>query len=107
LQGEKISEVGVMKIRPLYDRVLVRRIEEEAVTKSGIVIPDTAKEKPIQGEILAVGKGKVLQNGKVRPITLKQGDRVLFEKWAGSEFKVEGEERLILREDEILGIVEP
>jgi chaperonin GroES len=96
-----------MKIRPLYDRVLVRRIEEEAVTKSGIVIPDTAKEKPIQGEILAVGKGKVLRNGNVRPITLKQGDRVLFEKWAGSEFKVEGEERLILREDEILGIVEP
>jgi chaperonin GroES len=95
-----------MKIKPLYDRVLVKRIEELNVSKAGIVIPDTAKEKPSQGEVIDMGKGKILDDGTVRPLNVKKGDRVLFEKWAGNDFKIDGEDHLILKEDEILGIVE-
>jgi chaperonin GroES len=94
-----------MKIRPLQDRILVRRIEEEQKTKGGLFIPDTAKEKPIEGEVIAVGTGKVLDSGKVLAPEVKAGDRILFGKYAGTEIKVEGVEHLILREDEILGIV--
>jgi chaperonin GroES len=94
-----------MKIRPLQDRLLVRRVEEETKTKGGLIIPDTAKEKPVEGEVIAVGTGKVLDNGKQLPPEVKVGDRILFGKYAGSEIKVEGVEHLILREDEVLGIV--
>jgi chaperonin GroES len=95
-----------MKIRPLQDRILVRRVQEEEKTKGGIIIPDTAKEKPIEGEIVAVGSGKVLENGKVRALDVKAGDRILFGKYAGNEIQVDGVEHLILREDEILGVVQ-
>ncbi|HNR51201.1 MAG TPA: co-chaperone GroES [Deltaproteobacteria bacterium] len=95
-----------MKIRPLQDRVLVKRIEEEEKTKGGIIIPDTAKEKPQMGEIIAAGKGKKTEEGKVIPLDVKKGDKVLFSKYAGNEVKVEGEELLIMREDDILGIIE-
>ena len=95
-----------MKIRPLHDRVIVKRLEEERKTASGIVIPDTAAEKPDQGEVVAIGKGKILEDGKVRPLDIKAGDRVLFGKYAGTEVKIEGEEHLILREDDILGVIE-
>jgi len=95
-----------MKIRPLQDRVLVKRIEEEEKTKGGIIIPDTAKEKPQMGVIMAAGKGKKTEDGKVVPIDVKQGDKVLFSKYAGTEVKVEGDEMLIMREDDILGVVE-
>jgi chaperonin GroES len=97
---------GKMKIRPLQDRVIVRRLEEEEKTEGGIIIPDTAKEKPMEGRVVAVGKGKVLEGGKVVPLDVKKGDRVLFSKYAGTEVKLEGEEHLIMREDDILGIVE-
>src|ERR1700681_2403376 len=92
--------------RPLHDRVLVRRLEAEEKTKGGIIIPDTAKEKPIEGEVLAVGNGKVLEDGKVRALDIKPGDRVLFGKYSGTEVKLDGEEALILREDDILGVIE-
>ncbi len=95
-----------MKIRPLQDRVLVKRIEEEEKTKGGIIIPDTAKEKPQMGVIMAAGKGKKTEDGKLVPIDVKQGDKVLFSKYAGTEVKVEGDELLIMREDDILGVVE-
>lgn len=95
-----------MKLRPLHDRIIVRRIDEEEKTSSGIIIPDTAKEKPQQGEVVAAGKGKLLDNGDLLPMTLKEGDRVLFAKWGGTDIKIEGEELLILREDDILGIFE-
>ena len=95
-----------MNIRPLQDRILVRRVQEEEKTKGGIIIPDTAKEKPIEGEIVAVGSGKVLENGKVRALDVKAGDRILFGKYAGNEIQVEGVEHLILREDEVLGVLE-
>ncbi len=95
-----------MKLRPLRDRVIVRRLEEEEKTKGGIIIPDTAKEKPQQGEIIAVGNGKVLENGNVVPLTVKEGDKILFSKYAGNEVKVEGEELLIMREDDILAVIE-
>ena len=95
-----------MKLKPLNDRVVVKRLEEETKTAGGIIIPDTAKEKPIQGEVLAVGNGKVMEDGSRRPLDLKAGDRVLFGKYAGTEIKVEGEELLIMREDDILAIVE-
>jgi chaperonin GroES len=97
---------GKMKIRPLQDRIIVKRLEEEAKTEGGIIIPDTAKEKPMEGRVVAVGKGKVLEGGKVLPLDVKAGDRVLFSKYAGTEVKLEGEEHLIMREDDILGIVE-
>ena len=95
-----------MKIKPLRDRVIVRRLAEEEKTKGGIIIPDTAKEKPIEGEVVAVGSGKVLDDGKVVPLEIKKGDRVLFGKYSGTEVKVEGEEYLMMREEDILGIVE-
>ncbi len=95
-----------MKIRPLNDRVLVQRLEEEEKTKGGIIIPDTAKEKPIEGKVIAVGKGKLMENGDIKPLDVKEGDRVLFGKYAGTEIKIEGEEFLIMREDDILGVIE-
>ena len=95
-----------MKIRPLHDRVIVRRLEEERKTAGGIVIPDTAKEKPIQGEGIAAGKGKILENGQVRPLDVKVGDRVLFGKYSGTEVKVGDEELLVMREEDIMGVVE-
>jgi chaperonin GroES len=96
-----------IKIRPLQDRVIVKRLEEEAEkTKGGIIIPDTAKEKPQQGKILAVGKGKVNDDGKVTPLDVKVGDRILFGKYSGSEIKLDGEEHLIMREEDILGVIE-
>jgi chaperonin GroES len=95
-----------MKIRPLQDRILVKRIEEEDKTKGGIIIPDTAKEKPQEGKVIAVGGGKVLEDGKVQPLDVKKGDRVLFSKYGGTEVTVDDEEHLIIREDDILGIIE-
>lgn len=95
-----------MTVRPLHDRVLVKRTQEEAKTKGGIIIPDTAKEKPIEGIVVAVGNGKVLDNGETRKLEAKKGDRVLFGKYGGTEVKIDGEEHLILREDDILGIIE-
>ena len=95
-----------MKIRPLQDRVIVRRVKEEEKTKGGLFIPDTAKEKPIEGNVVAVGNGKVNEDGTVRKLDVKAGDRVLFGKYSGTEVKVDGEERLILREDDILGVLE-
>jgi chaperonin GroES len=94
------------KIRPLHDRVIVRRLEEERKTAGGIVIPDTAKEKPIQGEVIAVGTGKILEDGKVRPLDVKAGDKILFGKYSGTEVKVGDEELLVMREEDIMGIVE-
>ena len=95
-----------MKLRPLHDRVVVKRLEEEEKTAGGIIIPDTAKEKPQQGKIIAVGKGRILEDGKVVPLVVKEGDRVLFSKYAGTDIKVDGEEHLIMREDDILAIFE-
>jgi chaperonin GroES len=95
-----------MKIRPLHDRIIVRRVEEEERTKGGIIIPDTAKEKPIEGKVIAVGNGKVLEDGKVRPLDVKAGDRILFSKYGGTEVKIDGEEHLIMREEDILGVIE-
>jgi chaperonin GroES len=94
-----------MKIRPLQDRILVKRIDQEDKTKGGIIIPETAKEKPQEGQVVAVGKGKVGDDGKVRALDVKKGDRVLFGKYSGSEVTLEGEEHLILREEDILGIL--
>jgi chaperonin GroES len=95
-----------MKIRPLQDRILVKRIEEEAKSRGGIIIPDTAKEKPTEGKVIAVGKGKLLDDGKLQPLEIKKGDRILFNKYSGTEIQVEGEEHLIIREDDVLGICE-
>jgi chaperonin GroES len=95
-----------MKIRPLQDRVIVQRIQEEERTKGGIIIPDTAKEKPQEGKVVAVGKGKVNDDGKLMPLDVKVGDRILFGKYSGSEVKIDGEELLIMREDDILGVLE-
>ena len=94
-----------MKVRPLADRILVKRVEEETKTAGGILIPDNAKEKPMEGSVVAVGAGKVLNDGKVRPMEVKVGDRVIFSKYSGTEIKLEGTEHLILREDDILRIV--
>jgi chaperonin GroES len=95
-----------VKIRPLQDRVIVKRIEEEEKSKGGIIIPDTAKEKPQEGKVVAVGKGKVNDEGKVIPLDVKVNDRVLFGKYAGSEINLDGEEHMIMREDDILGVIE-
>jgi chaperonin GroES len=95
-----------MKIRPLYDRVLVIRTKEEEKTKGGIIIPDTAKEKPVEGKVIAVGSGRILDDGSVRKLDVAVGDIVIFGKYSGTEVKIEGEEQLILREDDILGIVQ-
>ena len=94
-----------MKVRPLHDRVLIKRVEEQETVRGGIIIPDTAKEKPQEGEVVAAGTGKRLENGQVIPLEVKAGDRVLFGKYSGTEIKLDGEELLILREDEILGIL--
>jgi chaperonin GroES len=95
-----------MKVRPLNDRILVKRLEENSRTAGGLYLPDTVKEKPMEGEVLAVGNGKITEDGKVVELTVKVGDRVVFGKYSGTEIKVDGEDRLILREDDILGIVE-
>jgi chaperonin GroES len=95
-----------MKIRPLHDRVIVKRVEAERTTASGIVIPDSAGEKPDQGEVVAVGNGKIQDNGEVRPMAVKAGDRVLFGKYAGQSVKVDGEEVLVMREEDIMGVIE-
>ena len=95
-----------MKIRPLQDRVIVKRIAEEEKTKGGIIIPDTAKEKPQEGKVVAVGKGKLNDDGKVVPLDVKVGDKILFGKYSGSEIKLNGEEHLIMREEDILGVIE-
>jgi len=95
-----------VKIRPLQDRVIVKRIEEEEKTKGGIIIPDTAKEKPQEGRVVAVGKGKVNEDGKITPLDVKVNDRVLFGKYSGSEINIDGEEHLIMREEDILGVIE-
>ncbi len=94
-----------MKVRPLADRILVKRVEEETKTAGGILIPDNAKEKPMEASVVAVGSGKILSDGKVRPMEIKVGDRVLFSKYSGTEIKLDGVEHLILREDDILGII--
>jgi chaperonin GroES len=95
-----------MKIRPLQDRIIVRRIDEEETTKGGLIIPDTAKEKPQEGKVIAVGKGKILDDGKIWKLDVKKGDRVLFGKYAGTEINIEGTEHLIIREDDVLGVCE-
>ena len=95
-----------MKIRPLHDRVVVKRMEEERTSAGGIVIPDSATEKPVRGEVVSVGKGKIAENGDVRPLDVKAGDQILFGKYSGTEIKIEGEELLVMREDDIMGIFE-
>ncbi len=95
-----------MKLKPLHDRILIQRIEEEKTTQGGIIIPDTAKEKPAEGKVVAVGTGKLDENGKRVALDVKKGDRILFGKYSGTEVKIEGEEYLILREDDVLGIIE-
>ncbi len=94
-----------MQVRPLHDRVLVKRFNEEEKSKGGIIIPDTAKEKPIQGEVIAVGQGRVNEEGKLRPLDVKKGDRVLFGKYSGTEIKIDGDEFLMMREEDILGVL--
>ena len=94
------------KFTPLHDRILVRRIEEGETTRGGIIIPDSAKEKPQEGEVVSAGKGKINEEGKIRPLDVKEGDRILFGKYSGAEVKIDGEEYLILKEDEILGVLE-
>jgi len=95
-----------MKFRPLHDRLLVKRIEEQQKSKGGIIIPDTAKEKPQEGRVVAVGTGRVLEDGSLRPLEVKKGDRILFGKYTGSEIKVDGEEHIILREDDVLALID-
>jgi chaperonin GroES len=95
-----------MRIRPLHDRIVIKRLESEAVTKGGIIIPDAAKEKPIQGKVIAVGNGKVLKNGTVRPLDVKVGDVVLIGKYSGNEVKIDGEEHVLIREDDVLAVTE-
>jgi chaperonin GroES len=98
--------MGKFKIRPLHDRIVVKRVEEETKTKGGIIIPDTAKEKPLEGKVVAAGNGKILENGTKIPLEVKKGDKILFGKYAGTEIKIEGEEYLMMREEDVLGIVE-
>ncbi|MGH8199906.1 MAG: co-chaperone GroES [Steroidobacteraceae bacterium] len=95
-----------MKIRPLHDRVIVKRLEEERTSPGGIVIPDTAAEKPIRGKIVAVGNGKILEDGKVRPLDIKVGDKILFGKYSGTEVKVDGEELVVMREEDVMAVLE-
>jgi len=95
-----------MKIRPLHDRIVVARLQAEEKTKGGIIIPDTAKEKPVEGKVIAVGKGKIGEDGKIRALDVKVGDRILFSKYSGSDIKISGEEHLIMREEDILAIVD-
>jgi chaperonin GroES len=100
-----VTKETAMKIRPLHDRIIVKRTPEEEKTKGGILIPDTAKEKPMEGRIVAVGSGKLLEDGQVRPLEVKSGDRVLFVKYSGNEVQIDGEEHLMLREEDILGVI--
>jgi chaperonin GroES len=93
------------KFTPLHDRILVRRVEEEGTTRGGIIIPDTAKDKPQEGEVISAGKGKISEEGKVRPLDVKEGDRILFGKYSGTEIKLDGEDYIIMREEEVLGII--
>ena len=93
------------KFTPLHDRILVRRVEEEGTTRGGIIIPDSAKDKPQEGEVISVGKGKISEEGKVRPLDVKEGDRILFGKYSGTEIKLDGEDFIIMREEEVLGVV--
>ncbi len=95
-----------MKVRPLHDRIIVKRLEEEEKTKGGIIIPDTAKEKPIEGKVIAVGDGRIKEDGKKIPLEVKKGDRVLFTKYGGTEIKIDGEDHLMMKEDDILAIIE-
>ena len=95
-----------MKVRPLHDRILVKRLDQEAKSKGGIIIPDTAKEKPMEGRVIAVGTGKVSEEGVVTPLDVKKGDRILFSKYSGSEIKLDGDEHLIVREDDVLAVLE-
>ena len=95
-----------MAVRPLHDRILVKRLESEEKTKGGIIIPDSAKEKPLEGEVAAAGKGKVLEDGSTRALDVKKGDRILFGKYSGTEIKIDGEEMVILREDDVLAVIE-
>ena len=95
-----------MKVRPLFDRVLVKRNDEPTQTKSGLFLPETAKEKPVEGTVVAVGNGRIADDGQVTPLTIKVGDRIVFGKYSGTEIKIDGEDRLILREDDILGVLE-
>ena len=95
-----------MNIRPLHDRVIVKRVEEEKTSQGGIIIPDSATEKPVEGEVIAVGNGKLLDNGELRALDLKKGDKVLFGKYSGTEVKVSGDDYLVLREDDIMGVIE-
>jgi chaperonin GroES len=103
---QRPKKEDVMKIRPLYDRVLVKRLESQERTAGGLFIPDTAKEKPVEAKVVAVGTGRVGDDGKVRPLEVKQGDRVLFAKYTGNEIKLDGEEHLILREDDLLAVLD-
>jgi chaperonin GroES len=96
-----------MKIRPLHDRVIVKRLEEDRTSPGGILIPDTAAEKPVQGKIVAIGKGKILENGQVRPCDIKVGDTILFGKYSGAEVKLEGEELVVMREEDVMAVIEP
>jgi chaperonin GroES len=95
-----------MKVRPLHDRILVKRLDQEAKSKGGIIIPDTAKEKPMEGRVIAVGAGKVNEEGVVTPLDVKKGDRILFSKYSGTEIKLEGDEHIIIREDDVLAVLE-
>jgi chaperonin GroES len=95
-----------MKVRPLHDRVIVKRLEEERTSPGGIVIPDTAAEKPVQGKIIAVGKGKILEDGNVRPLDVQVGDKILFGKYSGTEVKVDGEDLLVMREEDVMAVIE-
>jgi chaperonin GroES len=99
------KERDTMKVKPLYDRLVVKRLEEEEKTKGGIIIPDAAKEKPQEGRVIAVGDGKVLENGQKAPLSVKVGDKILFGKYSGTEIKIDGDEHLILREDDVLAII--
>jgi len=109
-EGDLISNIQLrkdfMKFRPLHDRVLIRRVDQEAKTTGGIIIPDTAQEKPMEGDVIAVGPGARGEDGKVHPLDVKAGDRVLFGKWSGTEIKIEGEELMIMKESDIMGLVE-
>jgi chaperonin GroES len=106
VRGRPPRRNRTMKIRPLHDRILVKRIEEEAKTSGGIIIPDTAKEKPQEGKVVAVGNGKVAEDGTVTPLDVKKGDKILFSKYSGSEVNLDGEEHLIMREDDVLAVLE-
>jgi chaperonin GroES len=106
INGLFLKKEGNMKIRPLWDRILIKRMEHEEKSPGGIIIPDTAKEKPQEAKVIAVGAGKVLDNGEIRKPVVKEGDRILFSKYSGTEVKMVGEEYLIIREDDILGIIE-